>query len=95
MVIDLFPKLVISRGRPPEFRTVGTRAPPPPGSGANALVFPLFRARVSVPYSSIRLCDPLNAPTSRAFFSEILRVIDSLQLTAQKKVATPVNWKVR
>ncbi|XP_013855525.1 peroxiredoxin-6 [Austrofundulus limnaeus] len=26
-------------------------------------------------------------------FSEILRVIDSLQLTAQKKVATPVDWK--
>ncbi|XP_077464284.1 peroxiredoxin-6 [Stigmatopora argus] len=26
-------------------------------------------------------------------FDEILRVIDSLQLTAQKKVATPVDWK--
>ncbi len=24
--------------------------------------------------------------------SEILRVIDSLQLTAAKRVATPVNW---
>ena len=26
--------------------------------------------------------------------SEILRVIDSLQLAACKKVATPANWKV-
>lgn len=27
-------------------------------------------------------------------YSEILRVIDSLQLTDKAKVATPVNWKV-
>ena len=26
-------------------------------------------------------------------FDEILRVLDSMQLTAQYKVATPVNWK--
>ena len=28
------------------------------------------------------------------FYSEIIRVLDSLQLTAEKKVATPANWKV-
>lgn len=28
-------------------------------------------------------------------FDEILRVVDSLQLTASKRVATPADWKVR
>ena len=36
----------------------------------------------------IRLCS-----TGRDF-NEILRALDSLQLTAYKKVATPVNWCV-
>lgn len=27
--------------------------------------------------------------------SELLRVIDSLQMTATKKVATPADWQVR
>ena len=26
-------------------------------------------------------------------FDEIIRVIDSIQLTSKKKVATPANWK--
>ncbi len=42
--------------------------------------------------NKIKLTLTYPASTGRNF-DEIIRVIDSLQLTAQYKVATPVNWK--
>jgi len=44
------------------------------------------------PDKKIKLTLTYPPPTGRNF-NEILRVVDSLQLTATKSVATPVNWE--
>ena len=47
---------------------------------------------IIAPDKSIKLMITYPASTGRNF-NEIIRVIDSLQLTAYHKVATPVNWE--
>lgn len=60
-----------------------------PESNGTATVRSVF---VIDPKGVLRLTLTYPASTGRNF-DEILRVIDSLQLTDKEKVATPVNWK--
>jgi alkyl hydroperoxide reductase subunit AhpC len=59
-----------------------------PNADTTATVRSVF---VIDPNKKVRLTLTYPAPTGRNF-DEILRVIDSLQLTEYEKVATPVNW---
>ncbi|MCH7580572.1 MAG: peroxiredoxin [Chloroflexi bacterium] len=60
-----------------------------PGADATTTVRSVF---VIDPKKKLRLTLTYPAPTGRNF-DELLRVIDSLQLTDNEKVATPANWK--
>jgi alkyl hydroperoxide reductase subunit AhpC len=60
-----------------------------PNASVNATVRSLF---IIAPDKTVKLIITYPASTGRNFV-EILRVIDSLQLTANYSVATPVDWK--
>lgn len=60
-----------------------------PQASATATVRSLF---IIGPDKLVKLMITYPASTGRNFF-EVLRVIDSLQLTAQHSVATPANWQ--
>lgn len=60
-----------------------------PNASATATVRSLF---IIAPDKTVKLMIVYPASTGRNF-NEILRVVDSLQLTAQYSVATPANWQ--
>jgi alkyl hydroperoxide reductase subunit AhpC len=60
-----------------------------PNASATATVRSLF---VIGPDKAVKLMITYPASTGRNF-NEVLRVIDSLQLTANHSVATPANWQ--
>jgi alkyl hydroperoxide reductase subunit AhpC len=78
-VAKLYNMLPADAGTTSEGRTAAT----------NATVRTVF---VVGPDKKIKLMISYPMSTGRNF-DEILRVVDSMQLTAQHKVATPVNWK--
>lgn len=78
-VAKLYDMLLADAGTTSEGRTAAT----------NATVRTLF---VIGPDKKIKLTLSYPMSTGRNF-DEVLRVLDSIQLTATHKVATPVNWK--
>jgi alkyl hydroperoxide reductase subunit AhpC len=60
-----------------------------PNASATATVRSLF---IIGPDKAVKLMITYPASTGRNF-NEVLRVIDSLQLTAKHSVATPANWQ--
>jgi alkyl hydroperoxide reductase subunit AhpC len=79
-IAKLYDMLPADAGSTSEGRTAAT----------NATVRTVF---VVGPDKKIKLTLSYPMSTGRNF-DEVLRVVDSMQLTAKHKVATPVNWKV-
>jgi thioredoxin-dependent peroxiredoxin len=79
MIAKLYDMLPADAGNSSEGRTAAT----------NATVRTVF---VVGPDKKIKLTLSYPMSTGRNF-DEVLRVVDSMQLTAKHKVATPVNWK--
>jgi thioredoxin-dependent peroxiredoxin len=78
-IAKLYDMLPADAGNTSEGRTAAT----------NATVRTVF---VVGPDKKIKLMLVYPMSTGRNF-DEVLRVVDSMQLTAKHKVATPVNWK--
>jgi alkyl hydroperoxide reductase subunit AhpC len=78
-IAKLYDMLPADAGNTSEGRTAAT----------NATVRTVF---VVGPDKKIKLTLSYPMSTGRNF-DEVLRVVDSMQLTAKHKVATPVNWK--
>jgi alkyl hydroperoxide reductase subunit AhpC len=78
-IAKLYDMLPADAGNSSEGRTAAT----------NATVRTVF---VVGPDKKIKLTLSYPMSTGRNF-DEVLRVLDSMQLTARHKVATPVNWK--
>lgn len=73
--------------------------PPPPNfkSSVQTCIYSLcvcLQVFIIGPDKRLKLSLLYPATTGRNF-DEILRVVDSLQITAGRRVATPADWKVR